>query len=46
MGFGPRHCQPLYGLTYPNVTLGEYGLVDDDTARSMRRSAVPMYGIY
>jgi len=35
---GPRHCEPLYSLTYPSVILPEYGLVDNATARHFRRS--------
>ncbi len=35
---GPRHCQPLYNLTYPKPILPEYGLVDNGTARHFRRS--------
>ena len=35
---GPRHCQPLYNMTYPSPTLPEYGLIDDKTARHFRHS--------
>lgn len=35
---GPRHCEPLYSQTYPSASLGQYGLVDDVTARRFRRA--------